>query len=123
VEGSEGKTVAQQSSAPEPPPDQLENSQEPGKYNGYTALALSNTEVPPAPITIPGVKMTEPPVIRTIAKGEAVSKIVADVYGVASDAALEFVKKHNPHIPDLNKVAVGTKLILPKSLTIEDGAQ
>jgi nucleoid-associated protein YgaU len=52
--------------------------------------------------------------VRTINKGESVSKIATEVYGVANDSTLELIKKYNPHIQDLNKVAVGTKIVLPK---------
>ena len=121
--GNEDRTIELRRTFPEKPPEQPESPQEPGKENGYTAPALSNTEEPHAPITIPDVKLTEPPTVRTIAKGDSVSKIVAEIYGAATDTALEIVKKHNPHIQDINKVAVGTKIILPKSLTPEDGAR
>jgi general secretion pathway protein A len=123
VAGNEPGTAEPQRISLGQPLAQPEGPPEPGKDNGHTAPEPSSPLVPPAPLTLPGVKMTEPPTVRTIAKGESVSKIVAEVYGVATDAALEIVKKHNPHILDINKVAVGTKIILPKSLTAEDGAR
>jgi general secretion pathway protein A len=94
--------------------EQLDAVKEAGKDNEEAGQELPTSSVPKAPMALPEVRMTEPPLVRTLNKGDSVSKIAAQVYGMANDAIFEFIKKHNPHIQDVNKVAIGTKIVLPK---------
>src|SRR4029450_13968063 len=95
-------------------PGQPDGARELGKDNRDAGKELPNSSEPKDPVVAPEVRMTEPPLVRTINKGESVSKIATEVYVVANDSTLELIKKYNPHIQDLNKVAVGTKIVLPK---------
>jgi hypothetical protein len=53
------------------------------------------------------------PVIKSIKKGDAVSKYALEVYGNSNSETLEFIKKHNPNIKDIDYIKVGEKMIFP----------
>jgi nucleoid-associated protein YgaU len=111
---TEGGAAAQSDRPLAQQPDKFDAARQLGTPNEAAGKEPPPGSVPKDAVTIPAVKLTEPPVVRTMNKGDSVSKIAAEVYGVANDATLEFIKKHNPHIQDINKVAAGTKIILPK---------
>jgi hypothetical protein len=48
-------------------------------------------------------------------KGDYISKIALEVYGYANEEILALIKKHNPHIKDINRVEVGEKVLFPDS--------
>jgi general secretion pathway protein A len=55
------------------------------------------------------------PLVRIMSKGDYISKIALEVYGYANDDILALIKKHNPHIKDINRVEVGEKVLFPDS--------
>jgi general secretion pathway protein A len=92
-------------------PDKQESTRPPDRSEvGKDALAI-----PAETASRPEVAMTEAPLIWTMNKGDSLSKIATEVYGLANDATLDFIKKHNPHIQDVNKVVIGTRVVLPKA--------
>jgi hypothetical protein len=55
------------------------------------------------------------PLVRIMSKGDYISKIALEVYGYANEEILALIKKHNPHIKDINRVEVGEKVLFPDS--------
>jgi phage tail protein X len=51
--------------------------------------------------------------VRTVKKGDQVARVALEVYGSANNAVLEWIRKHNPQLRDLNRVDVGMQLTLP----------
>jgi len=64
--------------------------------------AISNTKIP------------EDPFLVTVKKGDSISKIALELYGTSNETIFELIKKHNPHVKDLNRIAVGEQLLFPK---------
>lgn len=54
------------------------------------------------------------PVIRTLGKGDYVSKLALEIYGFTNDELMIWIKKNNPHIQDINKVKIGDQILFPK---------
>jgi general secretion pathway protein A len=89
--------------------------------------AVSVPESPPAPVQeapadpplanrleTPAPKPTVPAVVRTVKKGEHISKLAIEVYGVASAEVLEWIRKHNPQLHNINRVEVGAQVVFPQ---------
>jgi len=51
--------------------------------------------------------------VRTVKKGDQVARVALEVYGSANSAVLDWIRKNNPQLRDLNLVDVGTQLTLP----------
>src|SRR5215831_12559591 len=51
--------------------------------------------------------------VRTVKKGDQVARVALEVYGSSNNAVLEWIRKHNPQLRDLNRVDVGMQLTLP----------
>ncbi|MCX5811505.1 MAG: AAA family ATPase [Proteobacteria bacterium] len=55
------------------------------------------------------------PVIKIIGKGDNLIQLIEDVYGIKDrkfidKKLMEFIRKNNPHIKDMNKILVGDKI-------------
>lgn len=53
------------------------------------------------------------PVVRTIKKGDYISKLVVEIYGFTNNELLELVKEHNPQIDNIDKIEVGDQVLFP----------
>lgn len=53
------------------------------------------------------------PIIKTIHKGDVVSKLAIEVYGFSNREVIKILHAHNPHIKNLNRVTAGDKIIFP----------
>jgi general secretion pathway protein A len=69
---------------------------------------------PAVPTTVPTVPTpTVPTTVRTVKKGDQVARVALEVYGSSSNAVLDWIKKNNPQLRNVNLVDVGTQLTLP----------
>jgi len=51
--------------------------------------------------------------VHTVKKGDQVVRVALEVYGSSSNAVLDWIKKNNPQLRDLNFIDVGMQLTLP----------
>jgi len=61
----------------------------------------------------------EAPVIKVIGKGDNLIQLIEDVYGIKdrrliNRELIEFLKKSNPHIKDMDRLHVGERIVFPK---------
>jgi general secretion pathway protein A len=73
------------------------------------------SEPPPA---VPATVRTVPPpavptTVRTVKKGDQIARVALEVYGSSNSAVLDWIRKNNPQLRNLNLVDVGTQLTLP----------
>jgi len=54
-----------------------------------------------------------PPTVRTVKKGDQVARVALEVYGSSTYAVLDWIRKNNPQLQNLNRVDVGMQLTLP----------
>jgi len=66
--------------------------------------------MPPETSTFP---QTTQVVVRTIQKGDQISKVAREVYGVSNRAVFEWIKKNNPQLQNVNRIDVGMQLTFP----------
>ena len=71
----------------------------------------STPAVPTTVYTVPTPAMSA--TVRTVKKGDQVSRVALEVYGSSNNAVLEWIRKNNPQLRDLNRVDVGMQLTLP----------
>jgi len=67
----------------------------------------------PTPPETSSFPQTTPVVVRTIQKGDQISKVAREVYGVSNRAVFEWIKKNNPQIENVNRIDVGMQLTFP----------
>ncbi len=53
------------------------------------------------------------PVVRTIKKGDQLTKLAVEVYGASNQTVLAWIKKHNPQLRDMNRIGVGEQITFP----------
>ncbi len=70
------------------------------------------TVSPPSPETSEPVPVV-PAAARTVKKGDQVARVALEVYGSSNNAVLDWIRKNNPQLRDLNRVDVGMQLTLP----------
>jgi general secretion pathway protein A len=51
--------------------------------------------------------------VRTVKKGDQIARVALEVYGSSNTAVLEWIKKNNPQLYNVNRVEVGMQLTLP----------
>jgi hypothetical protein len=51
---------------------------------------------------------------RTVIRGDSVSQILVDIYGYCDPELIQLFRDANPQIKDLNRIAVGAQLQLPR---------
>jgi general secretion pathway protein A len=69
---------------------------------------------PAVPTTMPTVPAPAVPItVRTVKKGDQIARVALEVYGSSSNAVLDWIKKNNPQLRNVNLVDVGTQLTLP----------
>jgi general secretion pathway protein A len=54
-----------------------------------------------------------PATVRTVKKGDQITRVALEVYGASNSAVLDWIRKNNPQLRDLNRIEVGTSLTLP----------
>jgi hypothetical protein len=60
---------------------------------------------PPLPSALPRVV--------SLQKGDSISKMALGVYGFINPALMDRIRHHNPHIKNIDRVAVGEEILLP----------
>ena len=61
-------------------------------------------------VSAPAVPATT---VRTVKKGDQVARVALEVYGSSTYAVLDWIRKNNPQLQNLNRVDVGMQLTLP----------
>jgi|RhiMetdeSRZDD1v2_1073273.scaffolds.fasta_scaffold45932_4 general secretion pathway protein A len=89
---------------PEPPPTTVAPPQSPEASEPAPAVPTVVHTVP-----APTVATT----VRTVKKGDQIARVALEVYGSSSNAVLDWIKKNNPQLRNVNLVDVGTQLTLP----------
>ena len=51
--------------------------------------------------------------LQALEKGDQIAKVALEVYGFSNTAVLEWIKKNNPQLYNVNRVEVGMQLTLP----------
>jgi general secretion pathway protein A len=69
------------------------------------------TSSPPPEMSEPAAAV--PATVRTIKRGDQIVKIALEVYGSSSSAVLDWIKKNNPQLRNVNRLDVGMQLTLP----------
>jgi general secretion pathway protein A len=67
---------------------------------------------PPAPETSEPASAV-PTTVYTVKKGDQISRVALEVYGSSNSAVLDWIRKNNPQLWDLNRIEVGMSLTLP----------
>ena len=67
--------------------------------------------MPTAVYTVPAPTVAT--TVRTVKKGDQIARVALEVYGSSSNAVLDWIKKNNPQLRNVNLVDVGTQLTLP----------
>ncbi len=65
------------------------------------------------PTSTPESEVATFPITVSVSPGEDVSSIIQEIYGFANKELLALIKDNNPEIKDLDKVAIGQRIILP----------
>jgi general secretion pathway protein A len=66
----------------------------------------------------PSAEMSEPAsavptTLRTVKRGDQIVKMALEVYGSSNSAVLDWIKKNNPQLRNVNRLEVGMQLALP----------
>ena len=74
----------------------------------------TSESAPAVPTTVYTVPTpAAPTTVRAVKKGDQVARVALEVYGSSNNAVLEWIRKNNPQLRDLNRVDVGMQLTLP----------
>jgi general secretion pathway protein A len=69
--------------------------------------------VPPPSPEAPEPSPAVPATVRTVKKGDQITRVALEIYGSSNSAVLDWIRKNNPQLQNLNRVEVGMQLILP----------
>lgn len=84
----------------------------PGAGHGAPSVmdtAKESVASPPSDETV----TVAPGTLYAVRKGDYITRLAAEIYGVSNPTVLEWIRKHNPQLRNLNRVDVGMQLILP----------
>jgi general secretion pathway protein A len=111
---SSGIASPQVKPAGTPPPPQSESSALPSVQEPAPPV------VPELPRTVALERRQESPevpqpfaIMRTIKQGDRLSKLAAEIYGVATPEVYEWIKQHNTHVQNIHRLEVGTTITFP----------
>jgi general secretion pathway protein A len=51
--------------------------------------------------------------VKTVAKGDTLSRMAQNVYGTSTGELLKIVKRYNPRIKDIDRIEVGDEIVFP----------
>jgi len=71
------------------------------------------TQSPRLESSSPSPETSEPGTIRTVKRGDQIVKVALEVYGAANSTVLDWIKKNNPQLRNINRLDVGMQLALP----------
>jgi hypothetical protein len=95
----------------EPPPAPPPQPKVPAEQKEVRPEQAASEPVTPSPAGAPLAERKGQRV--TIAPGETISGIAAKLYGSQSILALDLIKEMNPHLEDLNQIAIGEQVWFP----------
>src|SRR5215470_2183400 len=111
---SDTRALPMRAFPPQEAPSMGRDSSPPGAASTPSLLAeppkLTAFPIPPETSAF---SQTTPVVVRTIQRGEQISKVAREVYGVSNRAVLAWIKKNNPQLQNMNRHDVGMQLTLP----------
>jgi general secretion pathway protein A len=104
VEGNEtaGAETLWAATAPASPPSVTPSAGAPGEEIPQSAPSTQDTAL-----------QEEEGLSMTISRGDTISGLVSKMYGNSNLLAFDLIKEFNPHIGDLDRIAVGEQLWLP----------
>jgi hypothetical protein len=76
-------------------------------YTGLTGKSVVQSQKSPT-------KSREPAHLKVAQKGDTVSNLFLETYGFYNTQALEWVKSHNPHIADMDKIQIDQIIYFPE---------
>ena len=71
------------------------------------------TQSPRLENPLPAPETLELGTIRTIKRGDQIVKVALEVYGFSNNAVIDWIKKNNPQLRNINRLDVGMQLALP----------
>ncbi len=71
------------------------------------------TQSPRLENPLPAPETLELGTIRTIKRGDQIVKVALEVYGFSNSAVIDWIKKNNPQLRNINRLDVGMQLALP----------
>ena len=71
------------------------------------------TQSPRLENSLPAPETLELGTIRTIKRGDQIVKVALEVYGFSNSAVIDWIKKNNPQLRNINRLDVGMQLALP----------
>ena len=74
---------------------------------------MAKRQQPPAGETRAEESNRRFPLTKTVQEGEYLSTLILEVYGQVNDDLIEWVRLHNPHLTDVNAIAVGERIVFP----------
>jgi len=74
---------------------------------------VSKREALPTPTEVSEPTQAAPGAVRVVQRGDHMTKLALEVYGSASAAVLEWIKKNNPQLRSVHHIEVGMPLTLP----------
>ncbi|MGA7878752.1 MAG: hypothetical protein WCA08_24040, partial [Desulfoferrobacter sp.] len=54
------------------------------------------------------------PITRIVEKGDNLTRLIEEVYGVANDELISWVRENNPRLRNINTLFVGTEIVFPE---------
>jgi general secretion pathway protein A len=70
-------------------------------------------EVPPPVPETSEPSSAAPATVRTVKKGDQITRVALEAYGASNGTVLDWIRKNNPQLRDLNRIEVGMSLTLP----------
>jgi len=85
---------------------------------GSASTPLLSTEpskpaIFPIPPETSAFPPTAPVVVRIIQKGDQISKVAQEVYGISNPTVFAWIKQNNPQLQNVNRLDVGMQLTFP----------
>ena len=71
------------------------------------------TQFPRVENPSPSPETFESGTIRTIKRGDQIVKVALEVYGFSNSTVIDWIKKNNPQLRNINRLDVGMQLALP----------
>jgi general secretion pathway protein A len=71
------------------------------------------TQSPRLESSLPAPETSELGTTRTVKRGDQIVKVALEVYGLSNSAVIDWIKKNNPQLRNINRLDVGMQLVLP----------
>ncbi|GJL67445.1 MAG: hypothetical protein NPIRA06_00800 [Nitrospirales bacterium] len=103
------------------PTEAAEEQMSPRSQDNSPSVPVPQTRVPfQESSSMPEVvASSSSPVTRVVKKGDTITKLLHDVYGVSSPSTVQFVLEHNRHIASVRRMYPGQKIIFPPLQSVD----